>query len=133
MQAPDTLPRARFVALYAIATLAAWAIGPDGPVYWDSHGYVIQAITGRAGGLMLGRPAFVLVSHGVARGWIAGGGGLRVVEPLLRVWWMLVSAVGGAGARVARARGSGRRRGWRGRRGSSWRSRPWWLTPARRC
>lgn len=94
MQAPPKLTRAQFASLYAIATLAAWAIGPDGPVYWDSHGYVIQAITGRAGGLMLGRPAFVLVSHGVARGWIAAGGSLRAVEPLLRGWWMMVSAAG---------------------------------------
>jgi 4-amino-4-deoxy-L-arabinose transferase-like glycosyltransferase len=88
------LTRAQFLALYAIATFAAWAIGPDGPLYWDSHGYVIQAITGRAGGLMLGRPAFVLVSHAVARAWLAAGGSLRAVEPLLRAWWMLVSAMG---------------------------------------
>ena len=112
MQAHDRLTRAQFAALYAVATLAAWSLGPDGPLYWDSHGYVIQAITGRAGGLMLGRPAFVLASHGLARAWIALGGNLRDVEPLLRTWWMLVSATGapalawlalrvGAPARVA--------------------------------
>jgi hypothetical protein len=83
-----------FLALYVLATVTAWIVGPDGALYWDAHGYVIQALTGRAGGLMLGRPTFVLVSHGLARSWIALGGELRAVEPFLRTCWMLVSAAG---------------------------------------
>ncbi len=86
--------RASLALLYACATLSAWWVGPDGPVYWDSFGYVIQAITGRVGGLMLGRPTFVLSSHFMVVVWRALGGDLIAVEPLLRGAWMLVSGLG---------------------------------------
>ncbi len=92
---PDAvLPRRALALLYATAALAAWWVGPRGPVYWDSFGYVIQSITGRVGGLMLGRPTFVLVSHAAVSAWRALGGGVASVEPLLRALWMLVSALG---------------------------------------
>ncbi len=86
-------PRA-YAALYALALVSAWWIGPDGPIYWDSFGYVIQSITGRVGGLMLGRPTFVLASHATSLAWRALGGSVTSVEPLLRAQWMLVSALG---------------------------------------
>jgi hypothetical protein len=79
--------------LYALAVLSSWWVGSHGPVYWDTFGYVIQSIHGRVGGLMLGRPAFVLISHGFTAVWRAGGGSLRSVEPMLRVTWSLVSAL----------------------------------------
>lgn len=86
-------PRA-YAALYALALVSSWWIGPDGPIYWDSFGYVIQSITGRVGGLMLGRPTFVLASHATTLAWRALGGSVTSVEPLLRAQWMLVSALG---------------------------------------
>lgn len=93
MPSSSALPPRALAALYALAVVAAWWIGPDGPVYWDSFGYVIQAITNRAGGLMLGRPAFVLLSHASVGAWRALGGSLTSVEPLLRAQWMFVSAI----------------------------------------
>ena len=94
MPSSSPLSRASLALLYACATLSAWWVGPDGPVYWDSFGYVIQSITGRVGGLMLGRPTFVLSSHALVVAWRALGGGLYAVEPLLRCTWMLVSGLG---------------------------------------
>lgn len=98
------------LGLYGLALAAAWWVGADGPIYWDSFGYVIQAITNRAGGLMLGRPTFVLLSHLAVRAWRALGGDLASVEPLLRTAWMLVSALGAPMlASVASRTGASRR------------------------
>ncbi len=93
MPSSSALPPRALAALYTLSVVAAWWIGPDGPVYWDSFGYVIQAITNRAGGLMLGRPAFVLLSHASVGVWRALGGTLASFEPPLRAQWMLVSAI----------------------------------------
>lgn len=78
-------------AAYAIAIAGAWLLSPSTPVYWDTWGYVRQAIGGDVGGLGLGRPVFVLTSHAITTTWLAGGGSIWQVEPLLRVVWMLVS------------------------------------------
>lgn len=86
-------PRA-YAGLYALAVLSAWWVGPDGPIYWDTFSYVIQSITGRVGGLMLGRPTFVLASHATVLAWRALGGSVLSVEPLLRAQWTLVAALG---------------------------------------
>lgn len=83
-----------YAALYALAALTAWWVGPSGPVYWDSFGYVIQSLTGRVGGLMLGRPTFVLSSHALCVFARSLGASVTSAEPLLRVWWMLISASG---------------------------------------
>jgi len=79
-------------ALYAGALLAALAMAPAAPVYWDTWGYVRQALEGDVGGLGLGRPVFVLGSYAIAQGWLAAGGSAWHVEPLLRLFWTFVSA-----------------------------------------
>ncbi len=78
-------------ALYAAALTAALVMAPRTPVYWDTFGYVLQALTGQVGGLGLGRPVFVLASHGLASAWLAAGGSPWTIEPLLRGFWMAVS------------------------------------------
>ncbi len=83
---------ARLGALWAIAMAAAAAIGPRGPVYWDTFGYLTQALTGQVGGLGLGRPVFVLVSHVVTRAALDAGLSVWSVEPLLRSLWLVVAA-----------------------------------------
>jgi hypothetical protein len=75
------------VALFLIAVVSTRLIAPHGPVYWDTFGYLAQALTGDIGGLGLGRPVFVFTSHLVARGWLAIGGSPWNVEPVLRTWW----------------------------------------------
>ncbi len=77
--------------LYAIAACSVWLIAPRTPVYWDSFGYVVQAISGQVGGLGFGRPIFVLVSHALARAWLAAGGSPWQIEPLLRLCWAAVA------------------------------------------
>ncbi len=94
MPATTLSERVRIAALFAVAVAAARLWGPDGPLYWDSFGYVVDAARGRAGALMLGRPGFALVSHALVSAWRAGGGALTDAEPLLRWWWTLVSAAG---------------------------------------
>jgi len=61
-------------------------------VYWDSFGYVAQAVSGQIGGLGLGRPLFVLISHAVATAIRATGAPVFTVEPVLRLFWLAVSA-----------------------------------------
>ncbi len=75
-------------------TIACLALmGSDGPVYWDSFPYVSQALTGEIGGLGFGRPVFAIVSHWVAEGWLAVGGSVWDLEPVLRWWWAAVTAL----------------------------------------
>jgi hypothetical protein len=66
-------------------------VAPAGPLYWDSSGYVGQAISGHVGGLGFGRPVFILVSHVLARTWFALGGSAAHLEPVLRIFWSAVS------------------------------------------
>ena len=66
-------------------------VAPAGPLYWDSSGYVVQAMNGHVGGLGFGRPVFILVSHVLARGWFAVGGSAAHLEPVLRLFWSAVS------------------------------------------
>lgn len=91
--AEPRLPARAWAALYATATLTSLAIGPSGPRYWDSFGYVIQSIDGRVGGLMLGRPTFILAGHAALRSALFLGLPLRASEPLLRAMWMLVASM----------------------------------------
>jgi 4-amino-4-deoxy-L-arabinose transferase-like glycosyltransferase len=87
-------PALRELLVFWLLALAAVAwIAPHGPLYWDSFGYVAQAATGQVGGLALGRPLFVLVSHGFAQLARALGAELSSLEPLLRVLWAGVSAL----------------------------------------
>ena len=80
------------LALYAVALAAIGLIAPKFPVYWDSWGYLRQAIEGDVGGLGVGRPVFVLASHALARAWMEFGGSVWTVETLLRVFWAVVSS-----------------------------------------
>jgi hypothetical protein len=68
-------------------------VAPNGPLYWDSFGYTAQAVTGQVGGLGLGRPLFVLVSHAVAALSLKLGASLSDIEPILRALWTAVSAL----------------------------------------
>jgi len=81
------------VGLWTLAALHGRAAGPGGLLYWDSFGYVGQSLTGDVGGLILGRPLFILVSHGIARTALYAGVAPNGVEPLLRVTWLAVSAL----------------------------------------
>ena len=81
------------VGLWTAAALHARAAGPGGLLYWDSFGYVGQGLTGDVGGLLLGRPLFILASHGVARATMHLGVAPEGVEPLLRGLWLSVTAL----------------------------------------
>lgn len=89
----STSVHARLVALWSGAVAASLAIGPRGPLYWDSLGYVEQALTGRVGGLLLGRALFVLASHLAARAALALGASPWSLEAALRHGWLAVSAL----------------------------------------
>lgn len=80
------------LVLWFIAWASGMLIGFGAQVYWDAAGYVQQAITGQVGGLALGRPVFIWISHGLVRVTRALGGSLWSVERLLQVFWMSVSA-----------------------------------------
>lgn len=73
--------------------MAAIYVGPNGPLYWDSFGYLTQALRGDVGGLMLGRPAFVYASYWIAQAHFAAGGSVWTIEPVLRACWLLVSCL----------------------------------------
>jgi hypothetical protein len=81
------------VALWSLAVAASLCIGPRAPLYWDSLGYVEQALTGRVGGLLLGRPLFVLTSHLAVRTALALGASPWSLEPVLRNLWLAVAAL----------------------------------------
>jgi hypothetical protein len=78
--------------LWLVAWGTAWFFGFHELVYWDSAGYVQQAITGQIGGLALGRPVFVLVSHGLALVHRALGASPWGLARFLQVFWLCVSA-----------------------------------------
>ncbi len=80
------------VLLWLVAWASGMLMGFGAQVYWDSAGYVQQAITGQVGGLALGRPVFVWVSHGLVVASHALGVSLWHAERLLQVFWMCVSA-----------------------------------------
>jgi 4-amino-4-deoxy-L-arabinose transferase-like glycosyltransferase len=90
--ATSASPR-ELLAFWALSLAAIAWIAPRGPLYWDSFAYVSQAITGKVGGLGLGRPLFVLLSHGVAALALALGAKVTALEPLLRALWSAASAV----------------------------------------
>ena len=89
----STSTRTRHVALWSLAVAASLAIGPRATLYWDSLGYVEQALHGRVGGLLLGRPLFVLASHLVTRLALALGASPWSLESVLRHLWLAVSAL----------------------------------------
>lgn len=79
------------IYIYLSAAAAMALVAPLGPLYWDSFGYVSQAMSGHVGGLGFGRPVFILVSHVLAWCWFAIGGSAAHLEPVLRVFWAAVS------------------------------------------
>lgn len=89
---PSRPSKRELVALWLLALVAIRCVAPSGPLYWDSFAYAEQAITGRAGGLALGRPLFVLLSHLAATAMIAADAALESIEPALRAGWSLVAA-----------------------------------------
>lgn len=82
---------AAVAGLYAAALTGVWLLAAETSPYWDSPGYVLQALTGQIGGLGFGRPVFIALSHVIARAWLEAGGSPWHVEPVLRVVWTLVS------------------------------------------
>ncbi|MBM3752280.1 MAG: hypothetical protein FJW21_14075 [Acidimicrobiia bacterium] len=80
------------VTWYLAALGAALVVGPVGPVYWDTFGYVAQSLTGHIGGLGVGRPVFAIASQAVASIWQLVGGSVWDLEVVLRVVWLLVAA-----------------------------------------
>ena len=77
---------------YLAALGSAVVVGPVGPVYWDTFGYVTQAVTGGIGGLGVGRPVFAMATQGVAFVWQQVGGSVWDLEVVLRVACLLASA-----------------------------------------
>ena len=55
--------------IWGLAVGCGLVVGSWGPVYWDSYGYVAQAMTGEVGGLGAGRPVFALLTHAIAALW----------------------------------------------------------------
>jgi hypothetical protein len=79
--------------IYCSALAAIGVLGPGGPLYWDSFGYIVQAMNGQVGGLGFGRPLFILISHVLASTWFAVGGSAAQLEPVLRTFWALVACL----------------------------------------
>jgi hypothetical protein len=79
-------------AWYLVAVCSAAFVGAPGPVYWDSFGYVTQALTGEIGGLGVGRPLFAMSTQVIAAAWQWFGGSIWDLEPALRVSCLLVTA-----------------------------------------
>ena len=77
--------------LYLAAPAAALTLASSTSLYWDSFGYLAQALNGQVGGLGLGRPVFVLVSHALARTWLAAGGSVWSVETVVRAGWTVLA------------------------------------------
>lgn len=90
------------------------AIGPRAPLYWDSLNYVEQALTGRVGGLLLGRPLFVLASHLATRVALSpSGASAWSIELLLRHAWLAFAALAAPlAAALARRVGLSPRAAW---------------------
>lgn len=80
-------------AFWLLALAAIRWVAPSGPLYWDSFGYTAQAVTAQVGGLGLGRPLFILLSHGVAKLALGLGASLDSIEPILRAVWGMVAAL----------------------------------------
>jgi hypothetical protein len=80
-------------AFWLLSLVAIRWIAPSGPLYWDSFGYTAQAVTAQVGGLGLGRPLFILLSHGLSWLALALGASLDSIEPLLRAAWSVVAAL----------------------------------------
>lgn len=109
----STSAHTRHLALWSAAVAASLAIGPRAPLYWDSLGYVDQALTGRVGGLLLGRPLFVLASHLATRAALALGASPWSLESVLRHGWLALAAIAAPLAAVVADRlGLGRRAAW---------------------
>lgn len=77
---------------YLGALAVAFLVVSDGPVYWDSFGYVTQALTGDVGGLGVGRPLFALATQVVADAWLVAGGSVWQLETVLRIVCALAAA-----------------------------------------
>lgn len=80
-------------AFWLLALAAIRWVAPAGPLYWDSFGYTAQAVGGQVGGLGLGRPLFILLSHGLSSLALGLGAAETSVEPLLRAAWSMVAAL----------------------------------------
>ena len=103
-------PVAAAAALWLLSLAAGLWVAPRGLVYWDSFSYVAQSVDGRAGGLMLGRPAFVLASHALSRLALSLGASPWSLSTLLSLAWLCVSALAAPFiASLSRALGLSRR------------------------
>jgi len=80
------------LAIYAIAWLAAAAVGTHGIAYWDAGDYVRLAIRGGTSGLLLGRPLFLAVSRAIVRVAMRLGASGDALEPTLRWAWSTIGA-----------------------------------------
>ncbi|MBL8721027.1 MAG: hypothetical protein JNL79_33895 [Myxococcales bacterium] len=84
--------RRALLGLFVLALVSSALVGTRGVAYWDAGDYVVLALRGGASGLLLGRPAFLLVSRGLVRLLRVLGGADAAVEPVLRWSWSVVSA-----------------------------------------
>lgn len=80
------------VGLFALAFVAAAAVGTHGLAYWDAGDYVRLALEGGQSGLLLGRPLFLAASRAIATAGLRLGLEPAHVEPLLRWTWTAASA-----------------------------------------
>ena len=109
----STSSRTRHLALWSLAVSASLAIGPRAALYWDSLGYVEQSLHGRVGGLLLGRPLFVLACHLATRLALALGASPWSLESVLRNAWLALAALAAPlVATLADRIGLGRRAAW---------------------
>lgn len=80
------------LALWLLALAATALMAPRAPVYWDSFGYIGQSVTGLVGGLALGRPHFIYLSHAISNLLRAGGVSVWSIGAALTVWWAMCAA-----------------------------------------
>ncbi len=80
------------VGLFAVAFACSLAVGTRGVAYWDAGDYVCLSLGHGPSGLLLGRPAFLLISRVIVRLLRAAALPDGLAEPTLRWFWSCVSA-----------------------------------------
>lgn len=94
------VPGRALAALFALALVASAVVGTRGIAYWDAGDYVVLGLRGGPSGLLLGRPAFLLVCRALVRALRAAHAPDTAAEPTLRWTWSAVSATAAPGLAV---------------------------------